>query len=50
MVILVAFSTLTMTWIWAYLNKFWMGKKFAYTLMTIYCVFFVAATVYSLLT
>jgi sodium/potassium/calcium exchanger 6 len=48
-VIMVAFSTLSLTWLWAYFNKFWMSRKFAVTLLTIYTVFLVGATGYSLL-
>jgi sodium/potassium/calcium exchanger 6 len=48
-VIMVAFTTLTFTWLWAFFNKFWMNRTFAYTLIAIYAVFLVGATAYSLL-
>lgn len=47
-VILVAFTTLSVTWIWAFVNKFWMGRSFAYTLLAIYSMFLFGATAYSL--
>lgn len=48
-VILVAFITLTLTWGWAYINKFWMNRTFAISLLVIYLTFLVGASCYSLL-